>query len=103
MDRLGDWKKFSSQMETHIREYAIPQYQSENRNEDQVNASTLEECVTAIKKYISRFGKNIRGNEEALRDMLKIAHYAQFAYDKLKIELNEEDIYGQPDRPLHTT
>jgi len=28
-----------------------------------------------------------------LRDMLKVAHYAQFAYDKLKSELGENDVY----------
>ena len=93
LNRLAGWKKFSDQMEKHITEYTIPQYQSEDRKEDQVNIWTSEECITAIKKHVSRFGKNIRGNEEALRDMLKIAHYAQFAYYKLRIELNNEDVY----------
>ena len=97
MDRIKDWKDFSKQMELHITEYIIPQYQSEDKIEDQVNIWSSNDCITAIKRYITRYGKNIRGNIEALRDILKIAHYAQFAYNKLKEELNEGDVYNGED------
>ena len=80
MDRIRDWQEFSKQMEKHIKEYTIPQYQNEDRKEDQVNIWTAKDCINAIKKYTSRFGKNVRGPKEALRDMLKIAHYAQLAW-----------------------
>ncbi len=89
LNRLEDWKSFSDRVEEHITEYTIPQYQSDDNGEDQVNIWTSDECITAIKKYVSRFGKTIRGEKEALRDMLKIAHYAQFAHDKLKIEFSK--------------
>jgi hypothetical protein len=93
LDRLGDWDRFSLQVLKHIKGYTIPQYQSQDAEQDQVNIWTAADCVTAIRKYTSRFGKNSRGSKEALRDLLKIAHYAQFAYDKLKQELNEKDVY----------
>ena len=93
LDRLGDWRKFSVQIERHIREYTIPQYQDEDEQSDQVGAWTSAECVTSMRRYINRYGANRRGKTEALRDMLKLAHYAQLAYDKLKDELGEADIY----------
>ena len=36
----------------------------------------------------------MRGTKEQLRDLLKVAHYAQFAYDKLRAELGESDVYA---------
>ena len=87
MNRIEDWKKFSSKVEDHIINYTIPQYQSEDDKTDQVGIWTSDDCIKAINKYIARFKKGQRGNIEQLRDMLKIAHYAQFAYDKLKQEL----------------
>ena len=93
LNRLADWDRFSLQVCKHIGQYTIPQYQSDDAEQDQVNIWSAQDCVTAMRKYVSRFGKNSRGQKEALRDMLKIAHYAQFAYDKLKAEYGEEDVY----------
>lgn len=93
LNREADWIMFSEQVEKHIVNYTIPQYQSEDNHQDQVGAWTAEDCKKAIERYINRFGKNLRGPKEALRDTLKIAHYAQFMYDKLKEELNEPDVY----------
>ena len=94
LDRLGDWRRFSKLMEAHITQYTIPQYQSEDEQRDQVGAWTSKECVDSMTRYINRYGKNLRGPREALRDMLKLAHYAQLAYDKLKVELDQPDVYG---------
>ncbi len=93
LDRPGDWKRFSEQIVKHIDLYTIPQYQDENAEKDQVGAWTSKECIDSMQRYINRFGKNARGSKEALRDMLKLAHYAQLAYDKLKAELGEGDVY----------
>jgi len=94
LDRVGDWEKFAAKVRVHIEEYTIPQYQDDDDASDQVNAWNSQECVTAIKRYINRYGSMRRGAVEALRDMLKIAHYAQFAYDKLRVELGAEDVYS---------
>ena len=93
LDRLGDWDKFSAQMKKHIDIYTIPQYQSNDDKSDQVGAWTYEDCMKAIMKYVSRMGKGSRGIFESQRDILKIAHYAQFAYNKFKETYKTEDIY----------
>lgn len=93
LDRLKEWGLFNEQMEKHIIEYTIPQYQSVDAQRDQVGTWSAEDCNNAIQRYTNRFGRSARGNKEALRDMLKIAHYAQFAYDKLRFELAEPDVY----------
>ena len=92
-DRINDWKMFSEQMEQHITQYATPQYFNADTQTDQVGAWDSSTCIENMRRYINRAGKNLRGPKEALRDMLKIAHYAQFAYDKLKDELGEGDVY----------
>jgi len=96
LNRPFDWRKFSDQVDKHIDQYTIPQYQNEDNETDQVGAWTAEECLISIQRYVNRNkgGNNARGVKEALRDMLKIAHYAQFAFDKIKAEHGiEEDIY----------
>jgi hypothetical protein len=93
LDRLGDWTTFSKKVLKHIITYTIPQYQNEDNERDQVGAWTADDCMIAIKRYVNRYGKNFRGNQEALRDLIKIAHYAQFTYDKLREELGEPDVY----------
>lgn len=91
--RLEQWKDFSKQVELHVRFYATPQYYNEDSKTDQVGAWDSATCVENMRRYINRAGKNLRGPQEALRDMLKVAHYAQFAYEKLKAELGEHDVY----------
>lgn len=94
LDRVTDWREFSRQVEKHIEQYTIPQYQSEDGESDQVETWTAEACREAMQRYLNRFGsRNARGAREVLRDMLKIAHYAQFAYGKLKGLLEEGDVY----------
>lgn len=93
LDRIKDWEKFSDQIKLHIKQYTIPQYQSEDNESDQVGILTSTECSVKMKYYLARFGKGQRGDKEQLRDMLKLAHYAQFTYNKLKEELGGPDVY----------
>jgi hypothetical protein len=99
IDRINDWKKFNDQMEKHIKHYTLLQYDNPQGN-DQVENWTPRQCMDSLERYINRFQKNARGKKEQLRDMLKIAHYAQFIYDKLKKEYNEEDLYIE-DKEYH--
>ena len=85
LGRIGDWIRFSKQQVKHLEQYVIPQYQMRNGT----GIESAEACVRTIKKYANRFGKGQRDNKEALRDMLKIAHIGQVAYDRLKKELLE--------------
>lgn len=95
LDRIGDWQRFHEQMLLHIEQYAKKQYENEDHTKDQVGAWTSADCVKSMERYFNRHGKNLRGPKEALRDMLKIAHYAQLGYDKLKAELGEGDVYQE--------
>lgn len=82
--RAINWTKFSSKIFNHIEEYTVPQY-GDSPN-DQLEGWTPEQCLEAIQRYVNRNknNTNARGPQEALRDMLKIAHYASVAYEKME-------------------
>jgi hypothetical protein len=84
-DRIYEWELFSEKVRKHIVDYAEVQYGRKEGNE-QIDKMSYLECVRAIEKYCARAGNNVRGPEEDLRDLLKISHWAQFAYDKLRKE-----------------
>jgi len=91
-NRLDHWNKFQDQVTKHIEQYTLKQYGSEEGAE-QVDSFTTEDCWTNMQRYYNRRNFNARGNKEKLRDVIKVAHYAQFIYDKLKLELGEENVY----------
>lgn len=80
-----EWKKFAKRVLTHVDNYTIPQYG--DTGDSDIDDWTPEDCILAIRKYISRFGRNSRPDQNKL-DMLKIAHYACFTYNKIKEEEN---------------
>jgi hypothetical protein len=84
--RAKDWEVFANRVTHHIDGYTVPQYG--DAPNDQVSEWTAEHCVNQLSKYASRFGSNARGGQDLL-DLLKIAHYAQLAYDKLVEAENE--------------
>lgn len=92
-NRLARWREFSRQMELHIDQYTRVQYGNPEGNE-QVDSFTPEDCWTSMQRYYNRRRANVRGNKERLRDVIKVAHYAQLLYGKLKAELEMEDVYG---------
>ena len=83
-----EWKIFSEKVLTHIDNYTVPQYG--DMGEDEIDNWTKEDCILAIKKYLARSGRNSRKGQNEL-DMLKIAHYACFVYNKLGEE-NKDDM-----------
>jgi len=92
-DRVKQWRLFSEQVEKHIIQYTLPQYGNKEGTE-QVEEFTVEDCYKNLLRYVNRRNTSVRGNTERLRDVVKIAHYINFIYDKLKVEINEEDIYA---------
>ena len=90
--RLDQWNYFDTQVISHIIQYTLPQYGGKEGSE-QVENFSIEDCWTNIQRYYNRRDSSVRGNKEKLRDIIKVAHYAQFIYDKLKKELGEEDVY----------
>jgi hypothetical protein len=89
MKRLDEWKAFAEEVESHISHYTQMQYGDAGSEKDQIDKLTPEDCVKHIRKYLARLGSNARGQGEQLRDMLKIAHYAQIAHTKMLL-LQEE-------------
>jgi len=79
-----NWERFSALVLEHVERYTVPQFG--DAPNDQVEAWTAEDCIKAVRKYYERFGRGQRGKKEQLRDMLKIAHYASLAYEKMSQE-----------------
>ncbi len=79
--KAADWAVFAGEVMNHIDNYVVPQYG--DKGADLATDYTAQQCVDNIKRYAHRFGQNSRP-EETLRDLLKIAHYAQMAYTKAK-------------------
>jgi len=96
-DRLTQWDQFDQQLRRHILRYTLAQYGNPEGNE-QVDSFTVEDCWREIQRYYHRRKATVRGTKEQLRDLLKVAHYAQFAYDKLRAELGENNVYPDGER-----
>lgn len=77
--KLTQWIEFSTVMMGHIQNYAIPQYGPDIA--DSPDVQCLDDCFKFMSKYHRRAGSNRRGRIEELRDLLKIAHFAQYAFD----------------------
>lgn len=78
--RGKEWKGFSDKVAAHIEEYTVPQYG--DIGEDRMTDDSAEDCIREIKKYILRFGRNVRPGQE-MTDLIKMAHYACIAHSKL--------------------
>ena len=78
-----EWISFSALMLRHIEEYTVPQY-GDKPDDPLHHEWKIEDCLRAINKYANRHGKGQRGQEEELRDLLKIAHYACVAHTKYR-------------------
>jgi L-lactate utilization protein LutC len=80
-NRRSEWNAFAYKVGQHIDEYTVPQYG--DMPEDQLTEYSFDDCVTQIKKYCNRTKTNARGRAETSLDMIKIAHYACAAYNKI--------------------
>lgn len=89
MYKVTDWLNFSTVVVSHIKNYVIPQYG--DRGEDPANGYTVSDCMTQIRRYTLRQGRNARPGQDEL-DLIKIAHYAQLAWYKLQEAKNEHNI-----------
>ena len=84
--REKQWKEFSDTLAKHLREYTVPQYG--DVGEDEITNYTVEDCVNHILRYAKRYGTQSREGQQEL-DFLKIAHYAQCAWEKYKNNPNK--------------
>jgi len=80
--RADDFSLFASVVKAHIENYTVPQYG--DAPNDPVEEWTPAQCMDCVKRYANRIDSNRRGHLESLRDMVKVAHLACLAFDKLK-------------------
>lgn len=88
--RRMDFNLFSQIVEAHIDNYTVPQYG--DRPNDEIEHWTVDQCIKAIQKYAKRYESSRRGRIETLRDMVKIAHFAQLTFNKF--HPTPEEIYA---------
>jgi len=62
-----------------LREYTVPQYG--DVGQDEITNYTADDCVKHLQRYAKRFGTQSRQGQQHL-DFMKIAHYAQCAWEK---------------------
>lgn len=97
MGRVEEWNVFSENVEKHIKTYTIGQYGDLQigGDGDQMQKASLKDIQMNLKRYINRMDSNSRGKEEAIRDLLKVAHYAAILWGKYQrneiIEYIEND------------
>jgi hypothetical protein len=82
--RGNNWVEFATHVHAHVDLYTVPQFG--DFPDDNIEKMSAEDCIKQIRKYVERFGKNQRGHEDQLMDMMKIAHFANFAWEKLRKE-----------------
>lgn len=79
-ERAEQWMCFMSLVLSHIEDYTVPQYG--DYPDDQATTFTDEEIISQFKRYVNRLNSNARGEDEAERDLFKIAHYAALLHFK---------------------
>jgi len=79
--REMQWFEFSLAVMDHLKKYTVPQYG--DVGEDEITNYTVKDCVNHLSRYAKRYGSQSRANQQLL-DFVKIAHYAQCAWEKEK-------------------
>ena len=82
MSKESQWNKFSFIVSNHIRYYVLPQYG--DFPDRQVENFTPEKIQAKLEYYVNRIGKSSRGEEDAKRDCLKLAHFACYLFSLLE-------------------
>lgn len=81
-EKIREWRRFSEAVEQHIRDYTIPQYG--DGPDAMIESQDVEFCWQQIERYLRRRNVAVRGREEQIRDVLKVAHYASFIWRKMR-------------------
>lgn len=77
--RGRDWMEFAFKVLTHVETYTVPQYG--DAPDDQITDWSVEDCLTAVKKRLARYGRNARPGQQEM-DFMKMAHEIQIAAEK---------------------
>lgn len=88
--RGREWAIFAHHVLRHVDHYTVHQYG--DGPDDNVETWTEADIKRALERYIRRMGQNARGDVEAERDLLKIAHYAGIAWSKRQAAKNDREV-----------
>jgi len=89
------FQDFSNIVINHILTYVEPQYGS--FPDKTIAKYTPEKVQGKLEAYVDRIGRSSRGEEDGLRDCLKIAHFACYLYALLKHGDAQADLIGGKD------
>lgn len=76
--KVEQWDQFSAIVRDHIQNYAEVQYGT--FPDKTIAKYTPVKIQAKLEPYVDRIGKGARGEDEALRDALKIGHFACYLY-----------------------
>jgi len=72
------WRQFADIVEDHIGNYAIVQYG--DFPDKTIAKYNLEKIKGKLEAYVDRIGRGARGQDEAIRDAIKISHFGCYLY-----------------------
>lgn len=79
-NRGKEWNEFSALVAAHVDEYTVPQYG--DAPHDAVSQFSEHDIAMNLRRYVNRLETSQRGQADAQRDLLKIAHYCGILYFK---------------------
>jgi hypothetical protein len=91
--KVQQWRQFSAIVEDHIREYVARQYG--DFPDKTIARFTPTKIQGKLEAYVDRIGRGARGQDEAVRDAIKIAHFACYLY-ALLVEGDAQADLGRP-------
>lgn len=90
MTKVEQWDSFARLVRQHIQEYVDGQYG--DFPDKTIRKFTTEKIQGKLEAYVDRIGKSSRGEADALRDCLKIAHFGCYLYALLTTGTAEGEI-----------
>ena len=87
--REEQWIDFAEAVTDHLRDYTVPQYG--DVGDDEITGYSVGDCVTHLTRYAKRYGTQSRKGQQEL-DFMKIAHYAQCAWEKYNTSMTQREI-----------
>jgi hypothetical protein len=78
-----EWRLFSGVVEQHIEQYVVQMYG--DHPDKHIDAMSIEEVKGKMSSYVQRIGNaaKVRGKKDAMRDILKIAHFCCYTFFKM--------------------
>lgn len=83
-NKKQEYAAFALEVIEHIKDYVIPQYG--DYPDAMIEGFSIADIKAQLVRYAGRIGSNARGEKEAERDCMKMAHYACLLLMKLREE-----------------